>query len=97
MKDVKIDPIAIESNKVLLIGIGNSGRGDDGRMRLHRQCVWPYVRHAAARHHLFHTEQQILCRQLHGFAVQCVTRSQSRAVEAFDQRRSQTSDDARLA
>jgi len=30
MKDVKIDPIAIESNKVLLIGIGNSGRGDDG-------------------------------------------------------------------
>lgn len=35
MKDLKIDPIAPGncrevSNKVLLIGIGNSGRGDDG-------------------------------------------------------------------
>ncbi len=35
MKDVKTDPIAPddyrdESNKILLIGIGNCGRGDDG-------------------------------------------------------------------
>ena len=30
MKDLKIDPTGIGTNKVLLIGIGNSGRGDDG-------------------------------------------------------------------
>ena len=30
MRDLKTDPIVIEPNKVLLIGIGNSGRGDDG-------------------------------------------------------------------
>ena len=30
MKDLKTDPITIELNKVLIIGIGNSGRGDDG-------------------------------------------------------------------
>ena len=30
MRDLKTDPILIEPNKVLLIGIGNSGRGDDG-------------------------------------------------------------------
>ncbi|MFI5187526.1 MAG: hypothetical protein ACHQF0_12420 [Chitinophagales bacterium] len=30
MKDVKTDPVAIGSNKILLIGIGNSGRNDDG-------------------------------------------------------------------
>ncbi len=30
MKNSKTDPVAIGSNKILLIGIGNSGRGDDG-------------------------------------------------------------------
>ena len=30
MKDLKTNPTAIGSNKVLFIGIGNCGRGDDG-------------------------------------------------------------------